>query len=144
MFLRSLNLRNTEVRSYCWPLFLMLTVFGLSGSSQLAVPDLSYLFAPDKIGHFLVFGLIATSLLRTPYLCRKNKFGVLLAIIITTSYGFFDEWRQASTPGRNVEVADWVADSLGAIVASIAYNRLHIYRSLLEYQIRRKIKSSTH
>jgi VanZ family protein len=122
----------------------MLTIFGLSGSSQLAVPKLNYLFATDKIGHFLIFGLITTSLLRTPYLYKKKKFGVLLAIILTSCYGFFDEWRQAMTPGRNVEFADWVADTLGALIAGIAYYRLRIYRNLLEYQIRRKTKRSKH
>lgn len=144
MILGFSNLKNASVRSYGWPFCLMLTVFGLSGSSQLAVPNFNYLFATDKIAHCLIFGLIATSLIRTPYLYKKGKLGVLLAILLASSYGFFDEWRQAATPGRNVEFADWVADTLGAITASIAYYRLSFYRNFLEYQIKPRTKGLRH
>lgn len=43
-----------------------------------------------------------------------------------------DEWHQYLNPYRYFEVADWIADTLGAIVAVIAYQSLKHYRRLLE------------
>ncbi len=59
-----------------------------------------------------------------------------MAALIASLYGGFDEVRQSFTPGRSVELADWLADTLGAWVAVLVYARWHSYRRLLEWKAR--------
>ncbi len=88
----------------------------------MAKPEI---FGIDKVAHFAVFGLLATLVVRTG--CRP-----WLAVLLVALFGFTDEWRQSFTPGRTVEVADWVADTLGAITAVAIYTRWTRYRVWLE------------
>lgn len=51
---------------------------------------------------------------------------VLLSIVIVCIYGALDELYQAQTPGRSVELADFLADCLGGTLGSflvIPYRR---------------------
>jgi VanZ family protein len=122
-------------RAWAWPVLIAGTIFTLSGTSQLTTPDVGFRISTDKIGHFLVFGLLATSILRIPKLRRLGWRGAIIAAAATIAFGGFDEMRQSFTPGRSVEFADWLADALGAIVAVFSYRTLHSYRRLLEWQI---------
>jgi VanZ family protein len=124
-------------RAYLWPILLACAIFTASGSSQLATPDLGLQFSKDKIGHFLVFGLLATAILRTPLLKAGRWPQMLLAALIASGFGAFDEFRQSFTPGRSVEFADWLADSLGAILAVLVYARWSGYRKFLEWRRKR-------
>ena len=108
-------------------------IFVISGSQQLATPDLGFLFSEDKIAHFLIFGLVATSILRTPRFKDLSLRSLLIAALITSAYGAFDEFRQSLTPGRSVEFADWLADTSGAFAAVTVYAKWHWYRHLLEW-----------
>jgi VanZ family protein len=40
-----------------------------------------------------------------------------LAVLLTSAYAASDEFHQAFTPGRMPDVKDWLADSVGAIIA---------------------------
>ena len=119
-----------------WPIVLMICIFLVSGTSRLAVPDLEFKISKDKIGHFLVFGLVATAILRIPTITSLRWAGSLIAAGVTVLYGGFDEYRQSFTPGREVEFADWIADSAGAILATQLYYFWNGYRRTLERQIR--------
>ncbi|TVP81341.1 MAG: VanZ family protein [Puniceicoccaceae bacterium] len=131
--------RLTKVdRAYLWPILLAVTIFMASGRSELAVPDVDIQLSKDKIGHFFVFGLVATSILRTPRLRACRGRDLLIAVLLTSAFGCFDELRQSFTPGRSVEFADWVADTLGAIVAVSVYAKWHSYRRLLEWRAWRR------
>lgn len=122
-------------RTWLWPALLAATIFTLSGATRIAVPEMGLQFSKDKVGHFLVFGLLATALLRIPRLSNSGWRGAAVAAVITICFGGFDELRQSLTPNRSVELADWIADSLGAIVAVLAYQRLNWYRKLLEWPV---------
>ncbi|ADE55186.1 VanZ family protein [Coraliomargarita akajimensis DSM 45221] len=111
----------------------MLAIFAASSASQLATPDLSFALTPDKIAHFLVFGLLATSIIRIPAFRNPTWRGALTAILITSGYGAFDEFHQSMTPGRAVELYDWLADTAGALVAVLAYRHWKRYQKCLEY-----------
>lgn len=39
------------------------------------------------------------------------------ALVVTSLYGVFDEWHQSFIPGRHAAFGDWVADTVGAVVA---------------------------
>lgn len=120
---------------WLWPLLLMLCIFTVSGATRVATPDIGLAISKDKIGHFLVFGLLATAILRIPRLQTLGPTGFWLAVATTVAFGGFDEWRQSFTPGREVEFADWLADSLGALVACFVYRYWPAYRKLLEYPL---------
>lgn len=105
-----------------WPLLLAGLIFVASGRGEVAAPDV---IGIDKVAHFAVFGLLGTLVVRTG--CRP-----WVAVLLVSGYGFADEWRQSFTPGRMVEVADWVADTLGALVAVFFYTRWTLYRAWLE------------
>ena len=81
----------------------------------------------DKVVHFLVFGLLATLIVRAPGLGRA-----WLAVLAVSVFGAGDEIRQGFTPGRSMAVADWVADALGALTAVACYAGWAAYRRLLE------------
>lgn len=124
-------------RELIWPLGLAVAIFAASSTSQLAAPSVNLVLPTDKVAHFLVFGLVATSIIRIPWFRRKGWAGVLLVIIITSTFGALDEYRQSFTPGRTVEFADWIADTLGGALAAILYHRWHWYRAILERSPRR-------
>ncbi|MGK0464343.1 MAG: VanZ family protein [Lentimonas sp.] len=115
-------------------------IFAASSHSSLATPVTG--FSYDKLTHFLVFGLLATSVLRIPYFLNKRWRGILLTILIVSSYGVIDEFRQMFTDGRSVEFKDWVADTSGAILASILYLKWNWYRQILEKHFLSKREST--
>lgn len=124
-------------RDLLWPLLIALTLFTVSGQTQVATPP-GFSFHPDKIGHFAVFAALATSLARLPEFRRPGSRGPLLAFLLASLYGGLDEWRQSFTPGRTVEFDDWIADTLGALTATLLYTRCTPWRTLLETPLRRR------
>ena len=121
------------------PILLAVALFTASSTSILAVPNLA-LFTLDKIGHFLLFGLLATLLIRNQEFLQARWKGALAAALIVSFYGAFDEFRQSLTPGRAVEFYDWLADTLGSVVAVIAYRCIPTYRKVLERSPLQKIR----
>ena len=102
-----------------------------SSFSQIAAPDVPNI---DKIGHGLVYGLLATLLVRNGYFSNR----VWLAVVFVSLFGISDEWHQSFTPGRSVEFADWVADTSGATLAVTLYAISGWYRGLLELSLIRR------
>ena len=115
-------------RADLWPILLGCVIFVSSGSQNLAAPDLGFQFYIDKIAHILVFGLVATSILRTPKFKDLSLRSMLTTALITSVYGACDEFRQSLTPTRSVEFAYWLADTFGAFAAVTLYAKWHWYR----------------
>ncbi|MFT4901720.1 MAG: VanZ family protein [Lentimonas sp.] len=134
---------SPQWRNYYWPLLLALAIFAASGQSQLASPDFHSIISKDKLAHFLVFGLLATSLLRVIPPRLAGWKGAILVVLITSSYGGLDELRQSFTPGRSVEFKDWIADTLGACTACVVYLKWPRYRNFLELKSRSLIATHT-
>ncbi len=104
-----------------------------SSCSHVASPDIVYI---DKVAHLLVYGLLATLVARNLPAERR----VWLAILAVSFFGVTDEWHQSFTPGRSAEVADWAADTVGAVIAAVLYARWAWYRQLLERPLHRRPK----
>ena len=109
---------------WVWPLLLATTIVIASGRGQVSAPDVVNF---DKIAHFSVYGLLATLVVRI-----ESRWRGWLAILLVSVFGLLDEWHQSFTPGRSVEIADWVADTLGALLAVTLYLKWTLYRTLLE------------
>ena len=74
----------------------------------------------DKVEHFLFYGFLAVVTLRATAggrLTGVTAAAALVAWAIATAYGATDELHQWFVPGRSSEVADWLADTLGAATA---------------------------
>lgn len=112
---------------WAYPVLVAAMVVIASGRSQVAAPGIMHI---DKVGHGLVFGLIATLVVRAIGQ-RKGWW----AVLIVSFFGISDEFRQSFTPGRMVEFADWVADTVGALLAVSLYLRWGFYRRMLEYRL---------
>lgn len=97
----------------------MALIWALSSQSQaIPLPDLPW---HDKGAHFIEYailgGLYAYAAQRTwPGLGTVRA--LALAAVLTSAWGYVDEIHQAFVPGRNSDVRDWVADTLGAIAGA--------------------------
>lgn len=103
------------------------TVAVASGRGQVAAPGIVDF---DKAVHFAVFGLLATLVARP-----LRGWRGWLAVVVVSVFGASDELRQSFTPGRSMELADWVADTAGAAVAVGAYVCWPAYRGVLELRL---------
>jgi hypothetical protein len=112
-----------------WPFALATMIATASGCGEVAGPDI---IGIDKVAHFALFGLLATLVARNGFPPHR----AWVAVLLVSLFGLTDEWHQSFTPGRMVEVADWVADTLGAIMAVALYVRWPHYRALLEQPLR--------
>ncbi len=115
--------RTGKVR-WAYPLALAAAI--VFASSQSHVPGVGTP-GSDKVIHFAAFGLLGTLTVRA--LPRPLAW---LAVLAVSLFGATDEWHQSFIPGRQMDWADWVADTLGAAVAVWAYVRWSAYRRLLE------------
>ncbi|MBS3963251.1 MAG: VanZ family protein [Methylomonas sp.] len=89
-------------------------IFWLSSQSMLPVP--SVFNAQDKVMHagaYFVMALLAWRALRHAGL--SGKLTLILAALFCSLYGISDEWHQSFVPGRNPDVTDWLADTVGAV-----------------------------
>jgi VanZ family protein len=118
--------------AWAWPVVLAVGIFLASSRSQIAEPDINHI---DKVAHFAVYGLLATLLCR---LGRRGWRTAGWALLAASLYGITDEWHQSFTPGRSVEVADWLADTTGAALAVTLYTAWPCYRRWLEMRLGRK------
>ncbi len=91
-------------------------IFAISSQPTLPV---SLGSGRDKLAHFAayaVFGVLAGRAL------PPRRGFALLAVLLGAAYGASDEIHQHFVPGRTVELADWLADSLG-VIAGVSLHR---------------------
>ncbi len=93
------------------------TVFYLS-SLENPLPDLTSRFS-DKVLHGIEYGglglLVTLALLASGLRARR---ALRIGVIAASLYAASDEVHQAFVPGRDADVRDWFADSVGAIVGA--------------------------
>ncbi len=125
------------------PLCLMAAITALSnGPIEVPMPDL--FGSQDKAIHFLVYGLLATTILRVPPLARRPHLAPWWALIVASLFGMSDEMHQGFVPGRSMDIYDWLADTTGAALAAFLYRDFIWYRKFLEFRVglRRKTAAS--
>ena len=75
----------------------------------------------DGVAHALQYAVLAALLLRGLAGARWRGVGVraaALAVLLATLYGVTDEAHQRFVPGRTAEIADLIADAVGAAAAA--------------------------
>jgi len=124
-------------RETVWPFLLAGTITWCSGFPA-TLPSFD-LFQIDKLGHFGAYGALATTMVRLGAVRRWPLLGGWWALVLASAYGLGDEFRQSLTHGiRQYDLADWLADTLGAITAVVLYLKWTGYRQLMEMPLRRK------
>jgi VanZ family protein len=73
----------------------------------------------DKAAHFSMYAVLAGLLTLHLTEITSRWRAVLIAIVIVSAFGAIDEWHQRFIPGRSTELADWRADSLGAVTGAL-------------------------
>ena len=92
-------------------------LFYLSHQPSLPMPSL--FSAQDKITHALAYGALAVMLLGS-FPLRADRYSwqqIGASVVIASLYGASDELHQSFIPRRSSEIGDWVADTLGALIA---------------------------
>ena len=107
--------------------FLLAVLLAIPGSEFPETDNWFKKLQPDKWIHAGLFGVLAwlfmKPFLKTPG--QKNmRVYVLLIMILTSLWGLATEFLQESVvKGRSFDYWDWVADSAGAVIAWLFFNR---------------------
>lgn len=80
-----------------------------------SVPGTPAIPGLDKVAHFGMYGLIGWFAGRGwRAVSVAGRRWALASVVLIAGMGAADEYRQSLVPGRSAEVADWLADALGA------------------------------
>ena len=95
----------------------MAVLFYLSHQPTLETPALFP--GQDKLFHALAYGVLGFLLLGSwaPATDGFNAMQIRSSILIGSLYGLSDEFHQYFIPGRSSDMWDWVADTLGVVIA---------------------------
>ena len=99
----------------------MVAIFWLSSQESLPSPDLFP--GQDKLEHALAFGILGFLLGGAlGGLEKRFPWGrVITVILLTGTYGLFDEAHQYFVPGREASLGDVCADLVGGFLAAMAF-----------------------
>ncbi|HET9359309.1 MAG TPA: VanZ family protein [Vicinamibacterales bacterium] len=93
----------------------MALIFFVSSQPSAPLPE----SVSDKGAHLLAYSVLGVLSVRAAgggLPCRVTVPIALTALAITSGYGALDEWRQGVVPGRSQDIADWYADTAGAVI----------------------------
>jgi VanZ family protein len=80
-----------------------------------ALPTISVLPPwSDKVVHFGMYGVLGALLARVGVLESWSRRRMVLTVVLISLFGVLDELHQLFIPGRDAEVGDWLADTLGS------------------------------
>jgi VanZ family protein len=105
-----------------WQL-LVIIIFVVSSISQQHLPAFTQKIS-DKILHFSAFGALGLLMVHSFKHSRNSvlqKYAGYWAVIFTSIYGIFDELHQILVPGRLCSFADWLADTIGALLLVLIF-----------------------
>ncbi len=122
-------------KRWFWPVILGAAIYYATGAA--GAPEVLWPVFPhqDKAAHFLLFGHLATLLIRLRGDNRTGAGAFLFALSSASLFGLGIECRQFVSPRRAFEWADWAADTLGAFLAAHLYWKWTFYRNMLECEI---------
>jgi len=92
-------------------------------SSQSTLPQPKGILGWDKLQHLLAYMAlsIATGFwIRQLFWRRRRVLSLLIVILTVSAYGAVDEFHQYFVPGRDCNVWDWIADTIGACLGALS------------------------
>jgi hypothetical protein len=97
-----------------------------------AIPgtDLPHVHMSDKVEHAAEYGVLALLLCRAlwVYMPTRSRYSIMgIAIVASIVYGASDEIHQLFVPHRSSDLADLVADSVGACLAAWGWVKAGAY-----------------
>jgi VanZ family protein len=105
-------------------LFYCMAIFWLSHQPSLPMPMLFEF--QDKLHHFTAYFLMGVLAWRNFRHFIKLPFSLtVVSVVFCSLYGISDEWHQSFVVGREADVWDWVADTLGASAALLVLTRFY-------------------
>jgi len=99
---------------------ILVIIFTLSSFGELSPPHKKGLGIYSIIYHFSAFFFLNLFLLFTLVRGNKHDF-IVVAIIISMTYGVFDEIYQLFVPERVCDIFDFMVDNAGICFSSIFY-----------------------
>jgi VanZ family protein len=97
----------------------MVLIFSVSGMASAPLPEQ----VSDKLGHLVAYfglGVLAVRAAAGGLPARVTGRVAVLTAVIACGYGASDEIHQLFVLGRSADVADWYADSAGALLGLCA------------------------
>jgi VanZ family protein len=97
----------------------VLLIFGLSTLPGLRTPGVGFQYK-DKLAHTIEYGVLAVLAVRAfgRSIGPSKLATIVFFIALGATVGAIDEMIQSHTPGRDMDVFDWVADVVGMAVLS--------------------------
>lgn len=116
------TLRKNFILRYWLPVvaYILLLLFLSSRPSDQIPSPFPY---SDKVGHFFMyfaFSIVLSRWLFSAWKIPLNRCRVL-ALILCSAYGVWDELFQSLTPSRDVSALDWAFDVFGASMGAYAF-----------------------
>jgi VanZ family protein len=131
-YVKNISIKNTLfvtfftfLKHYRFALLWAAVIAFLSLTASKNLPRLDWtLFAPDKIGHFTVYAVLAMLLLygKTKAQISLQNQTYIYMCILAAGYGFLMEWSQyLLTPDRCFEYPDMAANAFGALLGAMTF-----------------------
>ena len=109
-------------------------------SSQSILPQPKGILGWDKLQHLLAYGALGIAAgfwIRPAFWRRRPVLSLLITVLAGSAYGAIDEFHQYFVPGRDCNVWDWIADTLGACLGALAVMLLMKGKPLDRKKLRR-------
>lgn len=102
-------------------------ILGVTSLPASQLPDTSRLPDADKLVHFGLYGVLAFLSVRAARL-NGNRPSAAHMIATVAVFAALDEWHQRFVPGRTMDLRDWGADVLGALVGWLVFDVVRKHR----------------
>jgi len=100
----------------------------LSLVKEVPVPVMGDIPLADKWGHMLAYMVFALCLAGDSYTAHMNKRVIYtVSLVLPVIYGGLIELIQPYFPPRQGEMADWIADGIGAVIGVILFALFYIW-----------------
>ena len=100
-------------------------IYWLSDQPTLPMP---MLFPhQDKLHHAIAYFMMAILAWRNfKHVIKRPYLLIFLSVFFCSLYGLSDEWHQSFVKGRQADIADWLADTFGALLATLVLHGFFI------------------
>jgi len=102
-------------------------IWFLSDQPVLPVPQLFHM--QDKLIHAGAYAVMAWLLWHAGRVHLSAMLLATLTVLFCSLFGFTDEWHQYYVSGRQADVYDWLADTVGALLLTMVLYRREFVNS---------------